>query len=101
MPPPRPWFFIMLFLPLFALLSSAVADQDVTYTTNQGVTILLDDNRRPALYTESFGDCLGRSESLIQISRFDASLYMDNMTVSFHIKGTTNLLKESVMSKKR
>jgi hypothetical protein len=91
----------MLFLPFFALLSSTVADQYVTYTNNQGVNILLNDDRRPALYTQSVGDCLGRSQSLIQISRFDASLYMDNMTVSFHIKGTTNLLKESVMSKER
>jgi ML-like domain len=69
----------------------------VTYTNNQGVSVLLDDNRRPALYSQSFGDCLGNSESLIKVSRFDASLYMDNMTVSFHIAGTTDLLKESVM----
>jgi ML-like domain len=89
----------MLFLPLLALLQSAIADTFIPYTNAQGQTIYLLDDRRPALYTQSFGDCLGQSQSLIDVSRFDAELYIDNMTVSFHISGTTNLVKESVMGK--
>jgi hypothetical protein len=45
----------------------------------------LPDNRQPALWTENFGDCLGNS--LIDVSRFDAALYLDNLTVTFHLQG--------------
>jgi hypothetical protein len=89
-----------MLLPLLlwlSLLCPVLADQYISYTTPQGVPVVLDDDRQPALYTTDFGDCLGRSQSAISLSRFDASLYMDNMTVAFHIGGTTNLSKESVM----
>jgi hypothetical protein len=89
-----------MFLPLLlwlSLLCPVLADQYIGYTNPQGVALVLDDDRQPALYTTDFGDCLGSSRSAISLSRFDASLYMDNMTVAFHIGGTTNLTKESVM----
>jgi hypothetical protein len=92
----NPRGILLPLLLLLPLLCPVFADQEIAYTTPQGVPLLLDDDRRPALYTGNFGDCLGRSQSAISLSRFDASLYMDNMTVAFHIGGTTNLTKESV-----
>ncbi|PSK33578.1 Flavin carrier protein 2 [Elsinoe australis] len=62
-------------------------------TTNQQV--LVPDDRKPALYTGNFGDCLG--SSLINVTRFDASYYADNMTIMFHLAGTTALQQESLM----
>lgn len=43
------------------------------------------DNRQPSLWTEDFGDCNGAS--IIEVSRFDAALYLDNRTVTFHLEG--------------
>jgi len=74
---------------------SAKKTRWIQYTGNDG-TIWLDDARRPALYTGEFGDCLGGS--LINLTRFDASYYKDNMTVQFHLGGSSALLDESVMS---
>jgi hypothetical protein len=85
----------LLFL-LFRLLP-VFAGQLIEYTNPQGQEIWLDDDRQPALYTGDFGDCLGQSMSAITVTRFDASLYMDNMTVAFHIGGNTNLTGEPVM----
>lgn len=56
----------------------------------------LADDRKPALYTQSFGDCLGNS--VINVTRFDAAYYQDNMTVLFHLEGSTALTNESLMS---
>jgi hypothetical protein len=69
----------------------------VTYTNSQNQLIYLADNRKPALYTQNFGDCLGSGKSLINLTRFDAALYRDNMTVNFHISGNTQLKSESIM----
>ncbi|KAF2839948.1 TRP-domain-containing protein, partial [Patellaria atrata CBS 101060] len=55
----------------------------------------LKDNRRPALFTGNFGDCMGSSS--INVTRFDAAYYKDNMTVSFHLQGNTALTNESLM----
>ncbi|KAF4549994.1 Transient receptor potential (TRP) ion channel-like protein 4 [Elsinoe fawcettii] len=60
-----------------------------------GRSVMVPDNRKPALYTGNFGDCLG--SSLINVTRFDASYYADNMTVLFHLAGTTALQQESLM----
>ena len=87
----RPWSLLTLLISFPSAIYSKSEDTYVTYQNNQGGTIYLDNNRQPALYTESFGDCLGASQSLISVSRFDASLYMDNMTVSFHIAGSTRV----------
>ncbi|EMC94553.1 hypothetical protein BAUCODRAFT_50270, partial [Baudoinia panamericana UAMH 10762] len=53
------------------------------------------DDRKPALYTQNFGDCLGNS--LIDVTRFDAAYYRDNMTVLFHLAGSSQLMNESLM----
>ncbi|RMD40642.1 hypothetical protein DV735_g4472, partial [Chaetothyriales sp. CBS 134920] len=66
----------------------------IEYTGNDG-TVYLQDGRRPSLYTQSFGDCQG--DSLINVTRFDAAYYRDNMTVQFHIGGTSALTNESLM----
>ena len=60
--------------------------------------MLVPDDRRPALYTQDFGEC--GSSSLINVSRFDAAWYKDNMTVLFHLEGSTNVKNDSLMSKK-
>jgi hypothetical protein len=66
-------------------------------TNSQGVTKQLRVDRDPALYTGEFADCLSGG-SLFNITKFDAGYYADNMTVVFHLDGTTNVRKESVIS---
>ena len=68
----------------------------VPYTSDQGTTWLKDD-RQPSLYTQDFGDCQG--DSLLNVSRFDAAYYKDNMTVLFHLEGSSALANESVIRK--
>ncbi|KAF2404757.1 TRP-domain-containing protein [Trichodelitschia bisporula] len=80
---------------LLLLLPLATAQSTFSYTTPDGEVITLADNRAPALYTGNFGDCLG--PSAVNVTRFDASFYQDNMTVAFHIAGNTQLVKESIM----
>ncbi|PNS14883.1 hypothetical protein CAC42_2112 [Sphaceloma murrayae] len=88
----------------FVLLPGAIAqtmstENGIRYvsitdrTTNTQVSV--PDNRKPALYTGNFGDCLG--SSLINVTRFDASYYADNMTIMFHLAGSTALQQESLM----
>jgi hypothetical protein len=66
-------------------------------TNADGVTQYLEDNRYPALYTGNFGDCMG-GQSLLNVTAFDAAYYADNMTVLFHVYGSTDLRNESIMS---
>jgi hypothetical protein len=92
--------FLVLFGTLlsFATESIAATGQDtqyVEYTDNDGQTVWLADNRRPALYTQNFGDCMG--DSLINVTRFDAAYYKDNMTVLFHLAGDSSLTNQSLM----
>ena len=68
----------------------------VTATNADGETVYLADDRKPALYTQNFGDCLG--SSTINVTRFDAAYYADNMTVLFHLEGNTAVANESLMS---
>lgn len=56
----------------------------------------LKDARKPALFTRTFGDCLG--SSVVNVTRFDAAYYKDNMTVLFHLQGSTDVVSESLMS---
>ncbi len=81
----------------FSRLASAQATEKkyITATDANGDRILLDDNRRPALYTQDFGDCQG--DSLINVTRFDAAYYRDNMTILFHLAGNSALTNESLM----
>jgi hypothetical protein len=92
--------FLVLFGTFLSLAkdSSAATSQDnqyVQYTTSEGQDVLLADNRRPALYTQNFGDCMG--DSLINVTRFDAAYYKDNMTVLFHLAGSSALTNQSLM----
>lgn len=94
------WFTLWSFLVAFLSFSApARASNDTTwikYTGNDG-TVWLEDDRKPALYTQNFGDCQG--DSLINVTRFDAAYYKDNMTVLFHLEGKSALTNESLMSK--
>ena len=90
---------LVLFLSFLSLVRYTSASQDsqlVQTTTSSGQTVLLPDDRRPSLYTANFGDCLGGS--LINVTRFDAAYYKDNMTVLFHLEGNTAVSNASVMS---
>jgi len=87
-------FFLLSFLSLSA--ASANKTKWVEATDASGNVIYLDDARKPALYTQNFGDCLG--SSLINVTRFDAAYYQDNMTVQFHLEGNTAVANESLMS---
>ena len=92
------WFTVWSILVTLLSLSTPAAADNVTwikYTGNDG-TIWLKDDRRPALYTQNFGDCQG--DSLINVTRFDAAYYKDNMTVLFHLEGSSALTNESLMS---
>jgi ML-like domain len=95
------WLSVLVFfgvLLAFAKVSFASTSQDtqyVEYTNNDGQTVWLADNRRPALYTQNFGDCMG--DSLINVTRFDAAYYQDNMTVLFHLAGASALTNQSLM----
>ncbi|KAL8731139.1 MAG: hypothetical protein Q9181_004408 [Wetmoreana brouardii] len=94
-------FILITLLSLLTLTCGAdvgIAADGTKYvdtTTNDGQTIWLRDSRKPALYTQNFGDCLG--SSLINVTRFDAAYYNDNMTVLFHLEGNTNVANESLM----
>ena len=92
--------FLILFGTLLLLGKECLAASDqepqyVQYTNNDGQTVWLADNRRPALYTRNFGDCMG--DSLINVTRFDAAYYKDNMTVLFHLAGNSALTNQSLM----
>ena len=96
--------FLILLLPLLSFTSTISAANTavsgktkyVEAATPDGESIWLKDARKPALYTQGFGDCLG--SSLINVTRFDAAYYKDNMTVLFHLEGNTNVANESLMS---
>jgi hypothetical protein len=92
----------LTYWPIFVALLSfniqkATAANDtrwIKYTGNDDL-VWLDDARRPSLYTSSFEDCQG--DSLINVTRFDAAYYKDNMTVLFHLEGDSALHNESLM----
>ena len=93
---------ILLYLPtvLAATSQSTSNGQDdgtryVSYTNEEGQTLTLADDRQPSLYTANFGDCLGGST--INVTRFDAAYYRDNMTVLFHLEGNTAIANESLV----
>ncbi len=98
---PRGIFTIALFAALFLFsLTVQAQDGDTAYiygTDIHGVTRELAVNRYPALYTGDFGDCLG-GESLFNITKFDAAYYTDNLTIVFHLDGTSNIRNDSLMS---
>ena len=90
---------LLVALSLFSLTALA-QDTDTAYiygTDIHGVTRQLAVNRYPALYTGDFGDCLG-GQSLFNITKFDAAYYTDNLTIVFHLDGTSNIRNDSLMS---
>jgi hypothetical protein len=93
----RGWAFAFLLITL-SFLGTALAIDTSKYVTAtiDGQEVYVKDNRRPSLYTGSFGDCMGSSS--INVTRFDAAYYKDNMTVLFHLGGDTALKNESIMS---
>ena len=96
----RSWSAVLfLIVILLSLIDLTLTSDDlwIQTTNSAGETIYLRDDRKPALYTQDFGDCLG--SSLINVTRFDAAYYQDNMTVLFHLEGNTNVANESIMSK--
>lgn len=94
---PRQLSFTLL-LVVLAFLSPAVAARREGYVvgTIGGQEYLVKDDRRPSLYTQDFGDCMGGSS--INVTRFDAAYYKDNMTILFHLGGDTDLKNETIMS---
>lgn len=79
---------IYLLLPLFSDFTIAKPIEYVRATIN-GIRSLVRDDRQPSLYTTDYTDCL--SNSAINITRFDAAYYKDNMTIMFHLRGETTL----------
>lgn len=88
------WLLALSFL---SLLPTVFAREKVFIkgTDINGVTRDLDVGRKPTLYTGDFADCKG--SSLMNVTRFDAAYYRDNMTVLFHLDGTSNIRNESIM----
>ena len=83
---------------LLLLISSALASTKkyVEITDESGMGVWVPDGRKPALYTRDFGDCMGGST--INVTRFDAAYYQDNMTVLFHLEGHSDTSGENLMS---
>lgn len=73
----------------------AATEPEYVEATIDGTRYRVRDDRQPALWTGDYGDCLG--ESLINVTRFDAAYYRDNMTIMFHLEGETALTNESIM----
>ena len=69
-----------------------------TGTDKDGITRQLASNRDPSLFTGDYGNCLG-GESPFQISKYDAAYYADNMTIAFHLEGSSYLDNETFISK--
>ncbi|KAI5293254.1 hypothetical protein KEM52_005704 [Ascosphaera acerosa] len=73
----------------------SVANRWITGTNEHDEAIALLDDRKPALYTESFGSCM--PHNAISIDRFEASFFRDNMSLTFHLQGTTTLDHEDLI----
>ncbi|KAF2005338.1 TRP-domain-containing protein [Amniculicola lignicola CBS 123094] len=87
---------MLCLLMVLAYVGSALAaDEKYVTATVDGEQVYVKDSRRPALYTGNYGDCMGSSS--INVTRFDAAYYKDNMTVLFHLGGVTALKNESIM----
>ena len=97
------WLYCLFLLVTFLPTAPFVRAQDDGHPVcavgkdANGNSICLPENRQPALYTSTFGDCLGGS--IIDVSRFDAAYYKDNMTITFHMQGSTPVTNLSLMRK--
>lgn len=94
-----PLVLLLFFTTFLTLIDGTFAANSktkyVTATNAAGETVYLADDRRPALYTQNFGDCNG--QSTINVTRFDAAYYADNMTVLFHLEGNTAIANMSTL----
>lgn len=87
---------LVVVLALLSVIGLVAAEEpEYVVATIDGQRMRIRDDRTPALYTADYGDCLG--ESVINVTRFDAAYYRDNMTIIFHLAGETGLLKEDIM----
>ncbi|OAG04957.1 TRP-domain-containing protein [Paraphaeosphaeria sporulosa] len=86
--------FLLMALAFLSPVVSAIQEGYVVGTIG-GQEYLVKDDRRPSLYTQDFGDCMGGSS--INVTRFDAAYYKDNMTILFHLGGETDLKNETIM----
>ena len=89
----------LLLIQAISLLQPTLAQQNETYVAANGPggeTIYLLDDRKPALYTQNFGDCLG--DSLLNVTRYNAAYYADNMTVTFTLEGSVAVSGLSLLS---
>ncbi|KFY45777.1 hypothetical protein V494_00776 [Pseudogymnoascus sp. VKM F-4513 (FW-928)] len=100
----RPWSATVMVLALASMLpelchatTTTESGNRVKGTGSRGKTKLLENDRYPALYTGKFGDCLG-GHSQVEITGFDAAYYADNMTVMFHLTGTTKIKHDNIMA---
>lgn len=86
----RTTFLLPIYLSLI-LPSTFTAANQIEYVraTINGIRTLVRDDRQPFLYTTDYADCLGNSA--INITRFDAAYYKDNMTIMFHLRGEATL----------
>lgn len=89
-------FLLAIYLSLLLLFSLTVAHEiEYVPATIDGERVRVRDDRQPSLYTADYGDCLG--ESAINVTRFDAAYYKDNMTIMFHLAGETALGEDDIM----
>ncbi|KAJ5065850.1 ML-like domain-containing protein [Bipolaris maydis] len=83
-------FLLAIYLSLILSITFTIANQtEYVRATIKGIRTLVRDDRQPSLYTTDYADCLGNSA--INITRFDAAYYKDNMTITFHLRGETAL----------
>ncbi|KAJ4369145.1 hypothetical protein N0V83_006229 [Neocucurbitaria cava] len=95
---PRMPFKLLLALWLIALSLAGFAladDPEYVVAIIDGQKMRVRDDRQPALFTADYGDCLG--DSAINVTRFDAAYYKDNMTIIFHLAGETALANDAIM----
>ncbi|KAI4957332.1 hypothetical protein J4E86_005806 [Alternaria arbusti] len=78
-------------------VGSVNVDEDGTWVVGiiDGDKWQVRDDRQPSLYTADYGTCLGKSA--INVTRFDAAYYKNNMTIIFHLEGETGLRREDIM----
>lgn len=93
----------LLLLSILSSLATVRADDDkdpnkvyIEGNGLDGVKRELDVSRYPALYTGDFDDCMG-GQSLFNVTKFDAAYYADNLTVLFHLDGSTNIRSENLV----
>ncbi|KAF4467345.1 Calcium related spray [Fusarium albosuccineum] len=95
----RPLGALFSLLAAISLIPIAYAQDRVLINGTDSKGLFRDDldvGRTPALYTGDFDDCLSDG-SLFNVTGFDAAYYADNLTVSFHLYGSSNIRRENIM----